>query len=397
MSGPERADAVRQVVEAAAAAERALAPPRLPRAPEVIDLRRQDGLDWLLAPFATLSPGPPRVLRVLGAPAFRGGDFVEVVVAEAPLRAELRAFLARLLLTAFFISACVGVLVYLVLNAVLVAPMRRLVEAMQRFRARPDDPAARVAVSRRRDEVGRAEAELARMQEDLVTALQTRARLAALGEAVAKINHDLRNMLSSARMASDRLAGSADPAVATALPRLERALDRAQKLAEGVLAYGRSEEAPPERRRLPLAEAVQAAADDAGLSPEGVRLRLASPEALTVDADPDQLHRILVNLFRNARQAVEATERTTGEVTVTAAAAPGDAVRAEIADDGPGLPARARDHLFQPFAGSGRPGGAGLGLAIARELARAHGGDLVLVRSGPEGAAFSLTLPPPPR
>ena len=369
-----------------------LAPPRLPRAPTEIDLRRQDGPAWLLAPLASLWPGPARDLRVLGAPAFRGGDFVEIVLPEAPLRHDLRAFLARLLLTAAFISGVAGVLVYLSLNAVLVAPMNRLTQAMERFRARPDDPAARMAPSRRRDEVGRAEAELARMQEDLLAALQSRARLAALGEAVAKINHDLRNMLSSARMASDRLASSPDPLVARALPRLERALDRAQKLAEGVLAYGRSDEAAPERRRVPVAEAVRAAAEDAGLADDGVRLLLSAPEDLAAEADPEQLHRILVNLLRNARQAIEAAGRATGRVGVEAARTAA-CVTLTVADDGPGLPDRARERLFQPFAGSGRPDGAGLGLAIARELARAHAGDLALARSGPDGAAFRLDLP----
>ncbi len=372
-----------------------LAPPRLPRAPAVIDLRHQDGASWLLAPFATLGPGPPRVLRVLGAPAFRSGEFVEIVVPEAPLRAELRAFLARLLLTALFVSAFAGVLVYVSLNAALVAPMQRITAAMEQFRARPDDPAARIVPSRRRDEVGRAEAELARMQEDLLAALQSRARLAALGEAVAKINHDLRNMLSSARMASDRLAGSPDPLVARALPRLERALDRAQKLAEGVLAYGRSAEPTPERRPVNVAAAVQAAAEDAGLSPDGVRFLFSAPEGLDAAADPEQLHRILVNLFRNAREAISGTGRAGGRVGVEAAHVDG-AVRLLVADDGPGLPERARARLFQPFSGSGRPDGAGLGLAIARELARGHGGDLVLERSGPDGAAFRLTLPDAP-
>ena len=376
-----------------------LAPPRLPRAPAVIDLRRQDGLSWLLAPFASLGPGPPRVLRVLGAPQFRGGDFVEIVVPEAPLRAELRAFLARLLLTAVFISLFAGLLVYLSLNAALVAPMQRITDAMERFRARPEDPAARIAVSRRRDEVGRAEAELARMQEDLAAALASRARLAALGEAVAKINHDLRNMLSSARMASDRLAGSPDPLVARALPRLERALDRAQKLAEGVLAYGRTAEPEPERRPTPLAPAAQAAAEDAGLAEAdataGVRFAYAAPQGLALDADPEQLHRLLVNLLRNARQAIEAAGRTDGRVVLQGERR-GAVASLVIADDGPGLPARARERLFQPFAGSGRPDGAGLGLAIARELARAHGGELALERSGPAGAAFRLTLPAAP-
>ena len=379
-----------------------LAPPRLPRAPDLIDLRRQDAAGWLLAPFATLGGGAPRMLRIVGPPQFRGGEFVEIVAPEAPLRAELRAYLARLVLTAAFVSAFAGVLVFVSLNAFLVAPMQRITEAMERFRARPDDPAARVVVSGRRDEVGRAEAELARMQEDLSQALQSRARLAALGEAVAKINHDLRNMLTSAQMASERLAGSGDPRVAQALPRLERALGRAQKLAEGVLAYGRTAEPEPERRRLELRPAALAAAEDAGLvtgpgaagagAASGARFLDHAPVGLQVDADPDQLHRVLVNLFRNARQALEAAGRVDGRVVLEAARREGRASLL-IADDGPGLPDRVLERLFQPFAGSGRPDGAGLGLAIARELARGHGGDLVLERSGPQGAAFRLDLP----
>ena len=117
--------------------------------------------------------------------------------------------------------------------------MQRITRSMERFRADPEDPAARLPPSGRRDEIGRAEAELDRMQADLRAALASRARLAALGEAVAKINHEMRNMLTSAQMASERLAASGDPVVARALPRLERALDRAVTLAANVLAFGK--------------------------------------------------------------------------------------------------------------------------------------------------------------
>src|SRR5439155_12183337 len=99
----------------------------------------------------------------------------------------------------------------------------------------------------RRDEVGRAETEHERMQADLAAALNSRARPAALGEAVAKINHHLKNMLTSAQIASERLAALKDPKVTQALPRLERALDRAVKLASGVLAYGKTQEDAPGR------------------------------------------------------------------------------------------------------------------------------------------------------
>ncbi len=376
-----------------------LAAPRTIRTPELVDLRTRDPLSRFLSPFRTLSPGAGRTLRVIARPRFRGGDFVEIVVFEAPLKRELAGYLARLLLIALFVSALAGVLVYLSLNAFLVAPMQRITLAMERFRARPEDPAARIAASGRRDEVGRAEAELARMQEDLTAALQSKARLAALGEAVAKINHDLRNMLTSARMASDRLAGSEDPRVAQSLPRLERALDRAGRLAEGVLAYGRTEEAAPEPRLLSLWQAARDAAEDAGLSAEGVRLEVDAGADLAVTADPDQLDRILVNLFRNARQAIEGAGRTAGRVRVTASPGAGR-LRVDVADDGPGLPPRAQERLFRPFGGAASPGaagpgGAGLGLAIARDLARGHGGDLELLRSDGAGATFRLTLPAP--
>ena len=371
-----------------------LTAPRMEKAPTLVDLRNRNFLDRLAAPFETLTPGEPRMLRIVAKPQFRDGDFVEIVTPEAPLRTDLITYLESILISSVFISLVAGLLVYLSLNAFLVRPMRRITLSMERFRAKPEDPAARLKPSGRHDEIGRAEAELARMQEDLLAALHSRARLAALGEAVAKINHDLRNMLTSAQFASERLATSGDPKVAQALPRLERALDRAVRLAEGVLAYGKSEEAAPERSPVSLADAAAEAGEDAGLDEEGVSLMIDLATDLTVQADPDQLHRILVNRFRNARQAMEANPPAgrRGLIAVSAAQGEGQTL-IRIADNGPGLPERARARLFQAFSGSQRPDGAGLGLAIARELARGHGGDLTLARSDEDGAIFELSLP----
>jgi signal transduction histidine kinase len=370
-----------------------LAAPHMKQPPTLIDLRQQNVADFLAEPFRALGPDAPPMLRVVARPQFRQGDFIEIVAPSAPLVAALKNYLVQTLLISVVVSLVAGIGVYLLLAAFLVRPIRRITVAMERFRARPEDPTARLPLSGRRDEIGRAEAELMRMQEDLLAALQSRARLAALGEAVAKINHDLRNMLTSAQMASDRLATSGDPKVAQAMPRLERALDRAVKLAQDVLAYGRSDEAPPQTARFPLALAVEAAAEDAGLDPDGVRLSLDIPDRFEIFADADQLHRILVNLFRNARQALEAAEpQRAGVIRVTAAIEDGRTL-IRIADNGPGVPERVQTNLFQPFTGSGRPGGAGLGLAIARELARGHGGDVALAHSGPDGAVFLLTLP----
>ncbi len=368
--------------------------PRMKRTPDLADLRRPDPAGWLAEPFRVFFAPDDRMIRVVAKPRFRDGDFVEIVVPNGPLKRELADYLLGLLAVTAFVSAVAGGLVYLTLNVFLVRPIRRITVAMERFRADPADPDARVELSGRHDEIGRAEAELDRMQADLRTALASRARMAALGEAVAKINHDLRNMLTSAQVASERLALSGDPSVARALPRLERALGRATALASNVLDYGKSQELAPQLAPTPLRASVEAAAEDAGLSAEGVRLdNQVAPDAV-VSADPEQLHRIFLNILRNGGEAIEGqTDRAApGVVRVSAERRDGQWL-IRLADDGPGLPQRAIERLFQPFSGSGRPGGAGLGLAIARELAQGHGGDLILADSSPAGAVFELRLP----
>jgi signal transduction histidine kinase len=365
--------------------------PRFTGPPRLLDLTRAQA--WSQPLEVMLAP-PRAMLRVKARPRFRTGDFIEIVLPEDPLRAELTGALTRFLGAAVFTSVIAGAVVFFSLSFLLVRPMQRLTSAMERFGADPNDPTAEIRPTGRADEIGRAEAELARMQAEVRTALSTRARLAALGVAVAKINHDLRNMLNNAQLASERLAGSSDPLVAQALPRLEKALDRAIRLTTNVLGFGGGAEPEPEKTSLALAEALAAAADDAGLSPSGVRLVSEIGPEERINADPDQLHRLLTNLLRNARQAVETQtgRETPGMVIATMSREPGW-VRLALEDDGPGLPAKVQSHLFEPFAGGARPGGVGLGLSIARELARGHGGDLKLLRSDDAGTVFELSLP----
>lgn len=371
--------------------------PRRDEAPYFVDLRQQAVSSWLIAPFLTLSAGDDRAVRVIAEPRFREeAEFIEVVAPHAPLKGELKAYLWQLVFTTLFVAGLAGALVFLSLNYFLVRPMQRITRAMERFRADPDDPTAHLDPSGRRDEIGRAEIELDRMQADLRTALASRARLAALGEAVAKINHDLRNMLTSAQMASERLASVPDPRVAQALPRLERALDRAVRLATDVLAYGKTQEAPPAPAAVDLARALADAAEEGRLSdrtPGGILFVCEVGPGVLVQADPDQLHRILVNLMRNAREAIEAVTPPRSGVVRSGWRREGEADVITLADNGPGLSDRARERLFQPFAGSGRADGAGLGLAIARELVQGHGGELALTATGPAGTVFEIQLP----
>jgi signal transduction histidine kinase len=374
-----------------------LAPAKLPKTVYRIDLRQNDFLSSLDEPLETLFGGGDRMVLVIDRPHYTSGQLVEIMVPDAPLRDILLADLLNLLIGGVVASVLAGAVVYLALALLLVRPMQRITRSMERFRANPEDPTARLAPSNRNDEIGRAEAELDLMQTDLRAALASRARMAALGEGVAKINHEMRNMLTSAQLASERLAASPDPVVARTLPRLERALDRAVRLAADVLAFGRTAEPPPAPRLVPLRAAVEVAAEDAQLAAGGVTLVAEMDERALVLADADQLHRILVNLMRNAREAIDSDAAKGGKGTVTVSLRVADgASLIRLADDGPGLPERARANLFQPFLGSARRDGTGLGLSISRELAQAHGGDLTLTQSGPTGTVFELRLPGAP-
>ncbi|MFO1013070.1 MAG: HAMP domain-containing sensor histidine kinase [Caulobacteraceae bacterium] len=371
---------------------------RFTETPYHVDLRQARDVWWLTAPLQTFF-GAGGYVRVTAEARFRAADFVEVVVPDARLKTELITYLWNLIAVAIFTSAVAGLLVYVSLNLFLVRPMQRITRSMERFRANPEDAEAALPLSGRQDEIGRAEEELGRMQADLRVALTSQRRLAALGEAVAKINHDLRNMLTSAQLASESLAAIDDPKISRALPRLERALDRAITLASNTLAYGKTEEPAPDARPVVLTQALETAAEDARLTPDGVALDSGVPQRAQVLADPEQLQRMLVNILRNAREAIVEAPGRNGKGKVTVGLTQADGVSLiRIEDDGPGLPDKARAGLFQPFMGSTRRGGTGLGLAIARELAQNHGGDVVLVESSAAGSVFEIRLPgaPPP-
>ena len=230
------------------------------------------------------------------------------------------------------------------------------------------------------------------MQVELTQTLHQKSRLAALGLAVSKINHDLRNMLANAQLISDRLSSLPDPAVQRFAPKLIASLDRAINLADSTLKFGRAEEAPPRRDLVALRPLVEDVGDGLGLPREGgIDWTIDMDGQLRVDADRDQLFRVLSNLTRNALQAIEQQEAMQGHIRVVALRN-GARVTIEVSDDGPGVPDKARAHLFQAFQGSARKGGTGLGLAVAQELVTAHGGTIRL-RDTPKGASFEIEIP----
>src|SRR5204863_7091345 len=129
-------------------------------------------------------------------------------------------------------------------------PMRRVTANLVAFHADPESPARIMRPSDRGDEIGMVERELSDMQRDLVSTLHQKSRLAALGLAVSKINHDLRNLLASAQLISDQLSDVPDPKVQRFAPKLMRSLERAIAFAQSTLSYGRAQEAAPDRRMV---------------------------------------------------------------------------------------------------------------------------------------------------
>ena len=338
---------------------------------------------------------PGDAIRVIGPAPMVKGEFLEIVLEEAPLRSAMFTFSVNILFLSLVISAITAALVYLALHYLLVRPMRRITGHMIAFRADPENPARIIAESGRRDEVGTAERELAAMQGDLASMLHQQSRLAALGLAVSKINHDLRNLLASAQLFSDQLSTSADPKVQRFAPKLMHALQRAIAYAESTLSYGAAQEPPPLRKTVEVEPLIEEVHEALGLS-FGVPIRwiVSVERGLTVEADHDQLFRVLVNVTRNAVQALEQRgqrDPARDQIRITGRREGGVAVL-EISDTGPGVPEKARAHMFQAFQGAARAGGTGLGLAIAAELVRAHGGEISLV-PGTIGATFRITIP----
>lgn len=334
------------------------------------------------------------LVRAVG-PAPRGGEFVEIVLAVGPLKQAMWRYSRNVLLLSLIISAITAALVYLALHFLFVRPLHRIIANMTTFRADPENPSRIIAPSRRTDELGVAERELAAMQQDLASMLAERYRLAALGLAVSKINHDLRNLLASAQLISDRLSNIDDAQVQRFAPKLMHALERAIAYCESTLSYGRVQEPPPDRKLFEVEQLVTEVRESVGLAPDGpIGWVEAIERGLMIDADYDQLLRVLINMVRNSVQALEArapNDPTRDQIRITGRRE-GAVVVLEISDTGPGLTTRAREHLFEAFQGSTRAGGIGLGLAIAAELVRAHGGEIRLIE-GTIGATLRITIP----
>lgn len=357
------------------------------------DLRDASAFELIRDAMACLVDPEPQVIRVIGAPSQMAGLLIEVTLDSAPLRNALLDYGLRILILSAVISAVTAGLLFVAVQCLIVRPIRRVVGHMQSYAAAPEDSRRVIRPASGVTEVREAEETLQSLQTQLTGALRQRERLAQLGGAVAKVSHDLRNILSSAQLFTDRLELSEDPKVKRMAPKLVNSITRAVHLSESTLAYGRAEEPAPAFEDIRLAELVEDVLETERLAAAGTGLRIsdAVPGDLVVQADSEQLHRVLSNLVRNARQAITESGRG-GEIVISAEGGP-NGVTIRVADTGPGLPQKAREHLFEPFHGGASKGGTGLGLSIAQELVRGHGGSLTLERSDASGTAFAIRLP----
>jgi signal transduction histidine kinase len=369
-----------------------------PEVHKTIDLRTVQWMDLVQDTFEELVLASDKPMHVIGKGM--GVDFVELILDPRPLRAAMLDFSRNILLLSLLISLITASFVYLTLQWVIVRPVQRLTGNIAAFSGDPEDASRVIRPTDRADEIGLAEQALARMEMTLADELRQKRRLAQLGLAVSKINHELRNMLTTAQLLTDRLdrgrAGN-DGTVQRIAPRLVATLDRAIAFCESTLAYGRATEHLPQRRLFPLATLLDDLDHLTDLAPGAdIAFEADVAEDLQVDADPDQMSRILVNLVRNAVQALSQAGSTEGRPRVKVTAQrDGKDVIVSVQDNGPGIPERVRVDLFTPFQGSARKGGAGLGLSITAELARLHGGTITLDEAE-NGACFRVTIPDRP-
>jgi signal transduction histidine kinase len=405
-------------------AKRILASSDLPPAVDAVyDLRKPSlGVSMAHAIETMLAP-KGRVITILGD-APMGGEAVAITMDEAPLRHGMGSYSQRLLAMTLVMSAIVASLATVAFNIMVLRPVRRLTTNITQFGADPENAARIIAPSGRNHEIGEAEAALAIMQESLVRELNQKKHLAALGLAVAKINHDMRNMLASAQLLSDRLANVTDPLAQRVAPKLVATLDRAIRFCQATMTYGRAIDEPPNLRRFALRPLVEEAAESVALQPGGaVEIVNDVPADVEIVADAEQMFRVLVNLLRNGAEALQSAGPAPGwpaQVRVNARkiasvgkdkgiedkdaaaraigvpagkAAPSGRMVIEVADTGPGVPPAARPKLFSAFFTSDRAGGTGLGLVIAADLVRAHGGSLTLAPARPDALGAETTPP----
>ncbi len=353
-----------------------------------VNLDEQTFVDYVLDAFETLAMTENRVIRAIGMPPGHPNITVEILFDEQIMRESMLSFSTRILQLSIVISLITAALVFVSLQWMIVRPIGRLSDAMIRFRENPEDATRLIDADDRSDEIGVAQQELRTMQQQVQSSLRQKNRLAALGTVMAKVNHDLRNTLATAVLVSDKLQYIEDPEVKRVTPRLMKAIDRAIDLCSQTLNYAADDGLVLRPRAFGLFDLIEEVKttielDDAAPAADWA---IKVPEDLEIVADRRHFLRAVQNLCHNALQAGATSLRIISQID-------DGRIGIDVIDNGPGLPDKAQQHLFEPFAGSAKKGGTGLGLVIVREIVNAHGGEASLLYTGPDGTGFRLCLP----
>jgi len=305
---------------------------------EVVDLREERRLPLFRDAFSTFFGTGEGSLRVLATSPVAGQDALELIIPKAKIKWAMRDYFKRIVYLSLAIAVITGLLIYLAMLGMIIRPIERLAKGLSDFRENPEMRRSNMPPSNRKDEIGQLQREFHDMKQSVRASFKQRERLATLGMAMAKINHDLRNVLTSAS-AGDTLGNF-------------------------------------------------------GVGPRKISFVNNVPSETTVYADSDHTYRVFHNLFRNAAQAMAGMrdDNVLRELTVEFLPS-GDDVSILVKDTGPGLPDKAKDNLFKAFASASGHGSTGLGLTISKDLARSQGGDLVLESTSDKGTVFNVTLP----
>ncbi|MEQ6201799.1 HAMP domain-containing sensor histidine kinase [Sulfitobacter sp. HNIBRBA2951] len=358
-----------------------------------VDLRDDSAAVLIRDALRRLATVDNEVIRVIGAPVREAGLLIEVTMETAPMRAAMIDYGLRILLLSAVISVFTAVLLFAAMRIFLVKPIKGVVGHMQNYAAAPEDARRIIEPSAGVTELREAEEALKSLQTELTGALKQKERLAQLGLAVSKISHDLRNIMTTAQLFTDRIESSEDPIVRRLAPKLVGSITRAVHLCESTLAFGRAEEPGPTLTMVPLGALVEDVISSEQLAVGDFALEFHAdiPAEMQVRVDPEQMHRVIGNMVRNSRQVIMASQQT-GAIAIHASETASE-WSITLRDTGPGLPPKAKEHLFSAFQGSVRKGGSGLGLAISAELVRGHGGDIELSRTDSSGTEFVIHLP----
>ena len=324
--------------------------------------------------ISIISGGGPDTVMVFDS---RQDSLFKASWSTSLIRAELQNYALRILGLTFVIGLIIIAPLYYFLSAKFVKPLRVMTKHMEEFAADPSQLREPINLNHISGEISEIGAALSAMTEDVRRALRHQERLADIGEATAKINHDLRNILMSATLVTDILMASDDPKIQRVAPHIERAISDAASMTQNMMDY-LSEPQTESPSDFTLSDMVENLSHDTKL-----KVKLHGADAL--HGTPAIFYRLLLNLARNARAAQAQT------LTIDIWRAGHFAV-IDISDDGPGIAPELKAHIFSAFY-SGRKSTTGLGLAIAKDLAIAMGGDLRLSRSSAHGSEFRLSVP----